>query len=219
MAAIRAVIFDLDGTLADTLADITASTNACLTAAGLPSHSEAEVRSFVGHGIGGLVERAMGTAATPERAASLVAAVREHYRAHCTEQTKLYAGIAPLLASLHQHGMELGVVSNKPHEMTTEIVDALMPSVEFGFVTGERPGIPLKPDPTGLLTACATLGVAPGTALYVGDTTVDIAAARAAGLRSVAVTWGFRDQTTLESASPDHIVHHPADILVLLRMR
>ena len=219
MAAIRAVIFDLDGTLADTLSDITASTNTCLREAGLPTRSEREVRAFLGHGIGALVEQALGAASTTERVASLLGAVRDHYHAHCTLQTKLYPGVTSLLNSLGRYDIGLGIVSNKPHDMTVKIVEALLPAQRFGFVTGERPGIPRKPDPTGLLTACDALGVPPSAALYVGDTTVDIEAARAAGLRSVAVTWGFRDQALLEAAGPDHIVHHPGDILILLRMR
>ena len=216
MAATRAVIFDLDGTLADSLADIMASTNACLAQAGLPTHDAAAIRGFVGGGIGVLVERALGSHATPERIESLLAAIRSHYAEHCTDETRLYDGIASMLDQLAERGIGLGVVSNKPDAMTTHMVAALMPSVPFAFVTGERSDIPRKPDPTGILTACSTLGVSPSLALYVGDTTVDIEAARAAGLRSVAVTWGFRDRSVLVAAEPDHIIDHPSALLDLL---
>jgi phosphoglycolate phosphatase len=217
MAPVRAVVFDLDGTLADSLADITASTNACLAEAGLPTHDDDAVRGFVGHGIGALVERALGPHATPDRVASLLAAIRTHYRDHCTVRTRPFPGIPALLESLSQRGIAMGVVSNKPHDMTVKIVETLMPTVRFGFVTGERPEVPRKPDPTGILTACSTLDVPPPTTLYVGDTPVDMEASRAAGVTSVAVTWGFRPRVALEAAEPDHVVGHPEEILSILR--
>jgi phosphoglycolate phosphatase len=216
MAPQRAVIFDLDGTLADSLADIMTSTNACLADAGLPVHDEEAIRGFVGGGIGMLVERALGAHATRERTEALLHAIRSHYAEHCTDETRLYDGIDVVLDDLTQRGFQLGVVSNKPHGMTTHIVSTLMPSVQFGYVTGERPGIPRKPDPTGILTACSALGVAPSAAVYVGDTSVDIEAARAAGLRGVAVSWGFRDRSVLAAAEPDHIIDRPSALLDLV---
>ncbi|MCR9159104.1 MAG: HAD family hydrolase [Nannocystaceae bacterium] len=216
MAAPRAVIFDLDGTLADSLADIAASTNACLAEAGLPTHDAATVRSFVGGGIGMLVERALGPHATPQNTERLLAAIRSHYAEHCTDETRLYDGVEATLARLDAQDVRLGVVSNKPDGMTQHMVATLMPSVPFGFVTGERPDIPRKPDPTGILTACSTLGVPPSAAIYVGDTAVDVEASRAAGLRSVAVAWGFRDRSVLAAAKPDHLIDHPRDLLPLV---
>lgn len=211
-----AVVFDLDGTLVDSLGDIAASTNICLAAAGLPTHTQDAVRGFVGHGIGVLVERALGSLATPERVESLLAAIRAHYQEHSTERTRPFPGIDALLQTLLKRGVSLAVVSNKPHEMTTHIVQVLFPGVPFGFVTGESADIPRKPDPTGILTACAVLGVSPSAAVYVGDTSVDMQAARAAGVRSVAVTWGFRDRASLEAAQPDHWATRPEDILAAL---
>lgn len=211
-----AVVFDLDGTLVDSIGDIAASTNIGLAAAGLPTHSQDAVRGFVGHGIGVLVERALGSYATPRRVESLLAVIQEHYQEHSTERTRPFPGIAALLRMLADRGLSLGVVSNKPHEMTTHIVRVLFPDVPFGFVTGESADIPRKPDPTGLLTACAALGVGPAAAVYVGDTSVDIEAARAANVRSVAVTWGFRDRASLEDAKPDHWADRPEDILAAL---
>ncbi len=211
-----AVVFDLDGTLVDSLADIAASTNVCLAAAGLPTHTQNAVRGFVGHGIGVLVERALGAHATAARVASLLAAIRTHYQQHSTDRTRPFTGIAELLQTLARRRVPLGVVSNKPHEMTTHIVRELFPEVPFGFVAGESRDIPRKPDPTGILTACATLGVSPSAAVYVGDTSVDMQAARAAGVRSVAVTWGFRDRAALEPSRPDHWATSPEDILAVL---
>ncbi len=213
---VRAVLFDLDGTLADSITDITASTNVCLAAAGLPTHDEATVQGFVGHGIAGLVEQALGEHATAQRVRTMLGAVRSHYREHCTVHTRLYPGIEALLRALDDRGIRLGVVSNKPHDMTVEMVATLMPDVPFGFVTGERSDIPRKPDPTGILTACQALRVPPASALYVGDTPVDVQAARAAGLRSVAVTWGFRDRDTLSLAEPDLWATSAEDILAII---
>lgn len=211
-----AVLFDLDGTLVDSLGDIAASTNICLAAAGLPTHSEEAVRGFIGHGIGVLVERALGPNATLPRIDSLLAAIRAHYHAHSTERTRPFPGIPALLETLAARGIPLAVVSNKPHDMTEHIVRELLPEVRFGFVTGERAEVPRKPDPTGILLACATLGVAPSAAVYVGDTPVDIEAARAAGVRSIAVTWGFGDRDPLETATPDHWATRVEDILAAL---
>lgn len=211
-----AVLFDLDGTLVDSLGDIAASTNACLAAAGLPTHSENTVRGFVGHGIGALVERALGSHATPESIESMLEAVRSHYQQHSTERTRPFPGIPALLDTLTKRDVSLGVVSNKPHEMTTHIVRVLFPGVPFGFVAGESADIPRKPDPTGILTACAALGVSPSAAVYVGDTSVDMQAARAANVRSVAVTWGFRDRASLQAAQPDHWADKAEDILAAL---
>lgn len=215
MTSARAVLFDLDGTLADSLADIAASINACLANEGLPTHDEATVRSFIGHGIEHLVAQALGERAD-ERLAPMLAAVRAHYAEHCTAHTRLYPGIADLLQTLAAQRVPMAVVSNKPHTMTVRVVAALMPDVPFGFVTGARPETPRKPDPTGILSACAALNVSPSAALYVGDTPVDMEAARAAGLQSVAVVWGFRDRETLRAAAPDHWAEHPSDITTLV---
>ncbi len=211
-----AALFDLDGTLVDSMVDIAASTNACLAAAGLPTHPQNAVRGFVGHGIGVLVERALGPHATPRSVESLLVEVREHYQQHCTDRTRPFPGIVALLQTLAGRGVSLGVVSNKPHEMTTHMIRVLFPDIPFGFVAGESVDIPRKPDPTGILTACAALGVAPSAAVYVGDTSVDIQAARAAGVRSVAVTWGFRDRASLEVEQPDYWATKAADVLAAL---
>ncbi len=208
----QAVIFDLDGTLIDSLADIAAATNACLAEAGLPQHPESDYPAFVGHGIGMLIHRAMGEHASATQEAALVQAVADRYRQHCTLRTRPYEGINALLTELRARDIAMAVVSNKPDDMTQQIVDALWDS-EFGFVTGERAAVPRKPDPTGILTACDTLGIAPGSALYVGDTSIDVQAAANAGVRSVAVTWGFRSAEHLRAARPDHLVDTPAEIL------
>lgn len=215
-ARMAAVLFDLDGTLVDSLGDIAASTNTCLAAAGFPTHTEKAVRGFVGHGIGFLVEQALGVHATPQRVESLLDSIRAHYQEHSTQRTRPFPGIAKLLETLTERAILLGVVSNKPHEMTTHIVEVLFPDIPFGFVAGESRDIPRKPGPTGILTACATLGVSPSDAVYVGDTSVDIEAARAANVRSIAVTWGFRDRASLETAHPDHWATKADDILAAL---
>ena len=211
--ATKAVLFDLDGTLADSLADIAASTNACLAGMGLPTHAASAYPSFVGHGIGVLVQRALAPLGAADRESELLEALRIHYGAHSTDQTVAYPGIDALLGTLRDRGVRLAVVSNKPDDMTQRIVQALFADAGFEFVTGERPAAPRKPDPTGILLACRTLGVDPHDAVYVGDTPVDVRAAAAAGLRSVAVTWGFRDRATLEAAGPHHLVDTAAAIL------
>ncbi|MEM6293287.1 MAG: HAD-IA family hydrolase [Myxococcota bacterium] len=211
--ATKAVLFDLDGTLADSLADIATSTNACLHAMDLPTHPPSAYPGFVGHGIRVLVQRALAPLGAAAREQELLATLRIHYSAHSTDHTVPYPGIVDLLAALRSRGLKLAVVSNKPDDMTQCIVQTLFPDAGFGFVTGECEAAPRKPDPTGILLACRTLGVQPEDALYVGDTPVDVQAAAAAGLRCVAVSWGFRDRTTLEAAGPDHLVDRADAIL------
>lgn len=211
---IKLVIFDLDGTLLDTIGDLAAACNAMLTLRGLPRHSLEEYRSFVGNGILRLVERALPE---PLRDPAAVEAARRdfvnYYTEHIDACTEPYEGIVPLLDELRRRELRLGVVSNKFQAGTEKLVRRFFPGTEFVAVLGQRPGIPLKPDPSADRELLQRAGVDPREAPHVGDSAIDVAAARAAGIRSVGVTWGFRARKELVDAGADLLIDRPAELL------
>jgi phosphoglycolate phosphatase len=188
--------------------------NHVLAELGLPTHPIAAYRELVGEGAAQLVQKAL----PPDRA-SLVDDALARYRARYALQlvaaSRPYAGIVPLLAALAARGDLLGVVTNKPQAPATTIAEALFAKGTFGVVVGERHGVPRKPDAAPALLAAAALGVAPSECVFIGDTFIDIHTARAAGMRSIGVLWGFRDRRELEEAGADHIVADASEILAL----
>lgn len=206
----RLVIFDLDGTLLDTIGDLAVACNAVLAARGLPQHTYDRYRYFVGNGIMRLVERAL-----PEelRTPATVAAVRadfvKYYTEHIDIHTVPYAGIPELLAELARRGILLAVASNKFHAGTEKLVRRFFPDISFAAVLGQRDGVALKPDPTVVEEILAATGVAHDKAVFVGDSGVDMRTAAAAGVRSVGVTWGFRDRAELSDAGAWRIIDRP----------
>lgn len=211
------VIFDLDGTLLDTLGDLAEACNAALARHGLPQHTLAEYRTFVGNGILRLVERALPAKL---RSAERVAAVRAdfvaYYMEHIDRHTRPYPGIVELVAELDRRGVRLAVASNKFQAGTEKLVGRFFPGVRFAAVLGQRPGVPLKPDPAVVEEVLAATGVPRGRVLYAGDSGVDMETAAAAGVRSVGVTWGFRTREELTAAGAVHIVDRAEEILALL---
>ncbi|WP_239576319.1 HAD family hydrolase [Archangium primigenium] len=194
----RAAIFDLDGTLLDSLHDIGAALNHALVTHGLPPHPLEACRSFVGEGVSVLVSRALPPGREDAHAA-VVASYRARYAEHMLDHTRPFVGIPELLARLQAEGVKLAVLSNKPDAATRALVTALFPQVPFAAVYGERAGVPRKPDPTAALGVAAELGVAPAECAFIGDTAVDVDTARAAGMVAVGVSWGFRDAEELVS--------------------
>lgn len=217
MAQTKVVIFDLDGTLLDTIGDLAASCNHILAQLGHPTHATDEYRMFVGNGIAKLVERAL-----PEecREAEYVEKVRErfveYYRAHIADFTRPYDGVPELLDRLECNGIQLAVASNKFHEGTLALVEHFFGCARFVAVYGQRAGVPIKPDPTVVEQILDEAKIAREQVLYVGDSGVDMRTARAANVRSVGVTWGFRSREELIEAGADHLVDQPEDILKLL---
>lgn len=211
------VIFDLDGTLLDTIGDLAAACNVVLERRGLPQHSYEQYCHFVGNGIMRLVERALPEELrTPEYVAEVRADFIEYYTAHIDILTKPYDGIAELVAELARRGVRMAVASNKFQAGTEKLIGRFFPGVTFDAVFGQRPGVPLKPDPAVVREILALTGAASERVLYVGDSGVDMETAAAAGVRSAGVTWGFRDRAELESAGARHIVDRPAELLALL---
>ncbi|WP_304582907.1 HAD family hydrolase [uncultured Alistipes sp.] len=213
----RLVIFDLDGTLLDTIGDLAVACNASLAMRGLPQHSYDDYCGFVGNGIMRLVERALPEPLrTPENVALMRADFVRYYTEHIDARTRPYEGVPELLAGLSQRGLRLAVASNKFQAGTEKLVRRFFPGIAFDPVFGQREGVPLKPDPAVAETILSLTETPPGQALFVGDSGIDILTAKAAGIRSVGVTWGFRSRTELEEAGADHIVDRAEEILALL---
>lgn len=211
------VIFDLDGTLLDTIGDLAAACNVVLERRGLPLHTYEQYCHFVGNGIMRLVERALPEELrTPEYVARVRADFVEYYTAHIDLLTKPYDGIEELVGELARRGVRMAVASNKFQAGTEKLIRRFFPSVAFDAVFGQRAGVPLKPDPAIVEEILTLTGTARERVLYVGDSGVDMETAAAAGVRSAGVTWGFRDRAELETAGARHIVDRPAELLELL---
>ena len=212
----RLVIFDLDGTLLDTIGDLVAACNAVLSRRGLPQHTYEAYCGFVGSGIMRLVERALPeTLRTPETVAAVRCDFVEYYLAHIDAHTVPYAGIPELLAGLQRRGLRLAVASNKFQAGTEKLVGRFFPDIRFDVVLGQRPGVPLKPDPAVVAEILSATGTSCDEALYVGDSGIDMQTAAAAGVRSAGVTWGFRSRAELERCGARHLVDSPAGIAAL----
>ena len=213
---IKAVIFDLDGTLLNTIQDLANACNWALGQMGLPQHTVEEYKRFVGDGRRNLILRML----PPEQSADPQAVERasslfdEHYAAHLQDTTAPYPGIPQLLAHLREKGLLLGVVSNKPHEFTEKIVEQYFPGV-FHKVAGQQ-GTLVKPDPAGVNRLLAVFGVQPAETLYIGDSGVDMQTAQNAKTQSCGVTWGFRDKAELRAAGAQLVAAHPEEIAALV---
>lgn len=212
----RGVMFDLDGTLLDTLQDLCDSVNRVMASLGHPTHPIDSIRWFVGEGARTLVERSLPaghrTDAEIEAALDLY---RTDYKKNWNVATKPYDGIPELLAELQARGIALGVLSNKPHAMTVKCIEGYLAHVPFKAILGQRDDIAKKPDPAGAHEAARLMGMAASDVLYVGDTGIDMETARAAGMFALGVTWGFRPESELRDNGASAIIHHPRDVLDL----
>lgn len=204
-------VFDLDGTLVDSLADIASAVNACLELLGLPRRPLPDFRYLVGEGVPRLCEQALG-ASHPHLVGRLSELTRAFYRTRIVEQTRPYAGIPELVSRLRRAGVALAVLSNKPHELTVRVVDAFWPRGTFAHVQGYVREEHRKPHPFHVYEICAMLGVTPGDAWVVGDTSADMQAARAAGAVAIGVSWGYRPVAELQEAGAVRIVHTPEEL-------
>lgn len=206
----RAALFDLDGTLIDSVADIAAAVNAALAEHGYPGHPLEAFYAFVGEGVEHLIRSALAPAPFDP-------AVLERYRAlysrEMTRRTRVYPGVAEVLDELQRRGWRLAVLSNKPHAATCALVPHFLPAIGFAAVAGQRPEVPRKPDPQAALELAAALGVDPADCAFVGDTAIDLQTARNAGMRAIGVTWGFRPE---EARQADAVVDDAAGLLAAL---
>ena len=217
MSKTKLVIFDLDGTLLDTIGDLAASCNHTLEQFGHPTHPIEAYPMFVGNGIAKLVERSLPSEC---RTAEYVERVRvefvNYYKKHIADFSHPYDGVPELLNQLEEKGVQLAVASNKFHEGTLSLIDRFFGCERFAAVYGQRAGVPIKPDPTIVEQIVSKVGVARDEVLYVGDSGVDMRTALAAGVRSVGVTWGFRSREELVETGATHLVDRADEILKLL---
>lgn len=208
-------VFDLDGTLLDTLTDLSVSVNHALRLHGLPPRSVQDVRRFLGNGIRRLMEQSVPRQTSPELFEEVFSSFRTHYMEHCLDQTRPYEGVMPLLQSLSDRGLRLAIVSNKLQPAVTELHQRFFSSV-IPVAIGESAEVRRKPWPDAVFAALRRLGSQPSEAVYVGDSEVDLETARRSGLPCVSVLWGFRDRRDLVEAGATCLVETPADILSLL---
>jgi phosphoglycolate phosphatase len=213
----RGLIFDLDGTLVDSLSGIAASLNQTLTDAGLPTHPLGAVKGFIGNGARILIQRAVPADVDKGRIRSLELNFKADYEVTWPDGTLPYDGIPLVLEKLQRRGHPLAVLSNKPHLFTTEIVSKLFPGIHFTAVVGQRDGIAHKPDPLGALDISNSFGLSPADCTIIGDSTMDIETARHAGMRSAAVMWGFQDRGQLMAVDPDIVVEDVESLLELFQ--
>lgn len=214
----RTVIFDLDGTLLDTLGDLAAAGNHALSAMGLPTHETDAYRFFVGNGVPKLIERILPETSRGEASQALALSLfRRYYAEHAMERTRPYDGIVSILQTLKENGVQLGVLSNKDDAFTQSIIAHFFPQV-MDAVLGRKEGAAPKPDPTSLQNMMAELGCSPQETLYVGDSSVDVLTAHNAGVECCGVVWGFRGQAELTSAGADALAFAPADLLSVSKM-
>lgn len=209
------VIFDLDGTLLNTIADLGNACNYALRKAGMAEHPLAAYNYMVGNGVRKLLERAAPDA-TPENVEELFTFFREYYNEHCTDLTEPYPGIMEMVKSLRNHDVKLAVTSNKYQQAVDKIIGHFFPDGEFAVALGEVSGRPRKPDPSIVFAALSELPTPKRDVIYCGDSAVDIETARRACVDSIGVTWGFRPVSELKSACADHIVSSPDDILTIV---
>ena len=218
MAKFDGVIFDLDGTLVDTVEDIGDALNRVLSARRLPVHDYAWYRRTVGSGIRRLVSDAL----PPDRRVEATItecfdAMLADYGENSLVKTHLYDGVAELLEVLAAHGLQMAVFSNKADELTQRVVASLMGAGMFAAVIGAQEGLPMKPDPTAALLIATRLGLAPSRIAYVGDTGIDMRTATAAGMMAVGVSWGFREREELVENGACAVLDHPLELLELGR--
>ena len=206
------IIFDLDGTLLDTLTDLKNSLNDALARNGLPQRTTDEVRRFVGNGIATLVRRAVPDGTEDRKYDAVLRDIRQIYAVRCRDTTAPYAGIAELLHDLKQKGYRLAVVSNKPDAQVKKLCADYFGDC-FSAAIGQREGVPLKPAADPLLAAMDTLGTDRDSTVYVGDSDVDILTAQNAGIPCISVLWGFRDEDFLIANGAQYFAHTPAEMV------
>lgn len=213
----KLVIFDLDGTLLDTIADLAQSTNYALEQNGFPTHPTEAYRFFVGNGINKLFERALPEGEkTEENIRRIREAFLPYYDRHNTDRSRPYPGIPEVLEELQRKGVSVAVASNKYQEATRKLIAWYFPEISFVEVLGQREGVPAKPDPTIVQDILEAAQAMPEDTLYVGDSGVDMQTALNSGITACGVTWGFRPRTELETFRPNYIIDHVDELLQII---
>lgn len=214
----RAVVFDLDGTLTDTLASIKKSADLAVGKFGFGPFTEEQYRYFVGDGAAVLIERCLEAGGDLEHAYFKEAyeAYQQVFAKYCMYQVKPYEGILPLLAALKERQIRLAVLSNKPHQRTREVIRDIFGDNCFDVVRGQQEGVPRKPSPAGVELIMQQLRLTPGELLYLGDTGTDMQTGKAAGAFTLGALWGFRTEEELVENHADAVIAHPMELLSYL---
>lgn len=213
---IKAALFDLDGTLVDTLEDLADSVNYALSKYGLPTHELHKFKYFVGNGMVNLIERSLPENVTDKETFDKVfEAFYNHYSVHYLDKTCVYNGMIEALTELKNKGIKLAVVSNKRHEMTEAVVEKTLKGY-FDVVTGQRPDYPVKPDPTLALKIIDDLGATPSECVFIGDSGSDAVTANNIGCAGIGVLWGFRTEDELLENGANYIAKEPEDIVKII---
>lgn len=211
------VVFDLDGTLLNTLPDIAGAMNRVLSRHGLPQHPQESYRHFTGNGARLLTLRALK--GHEEMLGTVYPEYLREYSTHSRVSTKPYEGIPEMLRSLSALGIPMIVYSNKDDPETNDVIRHYFPGIPFAAVLGSLPNVPLKPDPAALNGLMLRLKLDPAFGIYLGDTVMDIQCAKAAGLYAVAAGWGFQTREELMKEQPDRLIVHPDGVLMILKER
>ena len=211
----RLALFDLDGTILDTLEDLTDATNAALAMHGYPVHSVDAVRSFVGNGIGNLIRLALPVGTNEAEIHTVLGDFKKYYAEHCADKTRPYEGVLARLHTLREAGVRTAVVSNKADFAVKALAEQYFKGL-FDVAVGEREGVPRKPDPAGVFEVMNELGARPCDCVYIGDSDVDVLTAKNADVDGIFVTWGFRSPECLREAGAKTIVTAPAEITALI---
>ena len=208
----QACIFDLDGTLLDTLQDLANSVNIALEDFGQPVRTVEEVRAFVGNGVRKLMQRAVPEGTDEDLGERIYERFLEVYDREKNHYTKPYDGILELIALLKARGIACAVLSNKNDDAVAALCEAHFPNC-FEFTQGMRPGVAPKPAPDALFALCTRMGINPEDAVYIGDSEIDVKTAQAAGMRLVAVTWGFRSREMLAKTGAKEMIDAPRELI------
>ncbi|WP_461809796.1 HAD family hydrolase [Faecalimonas sp.] len=211
----KVCIFDLDGTLTNTLESITYSVNKTLDKLGLTNITMEQCRQFVGDGARVLMERTLQAVGDTklERIESAMEVYGSVFGKNCTYHVMAYEGIMDMLEELEERGIKLAILSNKPHQQSIDVVARILGKHRFSCVNGQREGIEKKPDPAGVFQIMKCLQVTKEECLYIGDSEVDVETARRAGVTSIGVSWGFRSKEVLQNAGADYIIDRPCELL------
>ena len=212
----RAVIFDLDGTLLNSLQDLGNSTNASLRAFGLPARSMEEVRQFVGNGVGELIRRSVPAGTPAETQEKCLSYFREYYQKHMYSHTYPYNGVEPMLEQLQHSGIKTGILSNKFQSAAYELKEKYFKD-KIENVQGEQDKIPRKPDPSGLYLLMKRMQVRPEETIYIGDSPEDAETAQNAGVDFIGVTWGYRSLAQLQEAGTKYWIDAPGQLIPFIR--
>lgn len=211
----EAVIFDLDGTLSDSIASIKYCGDRAIAPFGYGPFPESDYKYFIGDGVVNLIRRVLTASGDKELSHfdEALRLYREYFAVDCMYQVKPYEGIPELLAELKKRGIRIAVLSNKPHAQTIDVIETLFGKGYFDVIRGQKEGVPIKPDPGGVFAILEQLDLKAEDILYLGDTATDMRTGKSAGAFTVGALWGFRDRRELEESSADAVIGHPSELL------